>query len=92
MDISHTSLQSARPGKSAQSIGHQAKAAVEIARANDTELPKNAQGAAASAIARGADPQSVLAANLAINEPSVTESASPEPTVDPTEPDLQNQD
>lgn len=43
------------PGKSAQSVGHQAKAAVAEAAANGIELPKNAQGLAASQIARGVE-------------------------------------
>ena len=66
MDIAATSsVALSRPGKSAQSVGHVAKAAVAEARAAGVELPKNAQGMAASAIARGADPASVFAALLA---------------------------
>ena len=51
-----------RPGKSGQSMGHMAKAAVAEAKATGAELPKNAQGLAASAIAKGADPASIFAA------------------------------
>lgn len=49
-----------------------AKAAVAEARAAGIELPKNAQGMAASAIARGADPASLFAAKVTgeIDEPS----------------------
>ena len=43
------------PGRSAQSTGHQAKAAVAAAREAGIELPKNAQGLAASQIARGVE-------------------------------------
>ena len=49
-------------GKSAQSVGHMAKAAVAQAAAAGADLPSNAQGLAASQIARGADPASVFAA------------------------------
>ncbi len=59
----------ARPGKSGQSVGHLAKAAVAEARANGTDLPKNAQGVAASAIAGGADPASVFAAKVVTEPP-----------------------
>ena len=52
-------------GKSAQSAGHLAKAAVAEARAAGAELPKNAQGMAASQIAHGADPGSVFAGIIA---------------------------
>lgn len=63
------------PGKSAQSTGHLAKAAVAEVRAGGIELPKNAQGKAASAIAQGADPASVFAA--------VTEPAPVNPPAEP---------
>lgn len=65
MDISSTSSQIAvvqSPGKSAQSVGHQAKAAVAEAAANGIELPKNAQGVAASQIARGVEAAMVFQA------------------------------
>ena len=71
----------ARPGKSGQSVGHLAKAAVAEARAAGVELPKNAQGHAASRIAGGADPASVFAALV---EPPVEE---PPVTSDPVTPD-----
>lgn len=54
--------QPAQPGKSAQAPGQLAKQAIAAARAAGVELPRNAQGVAASAIARGADPSSVFAA------------------------------
>lgn len=47
---------------SEQAVGQQAKAAVAQARADGVDLPKNAQGLAASGIARGAEPASVFAA------------------------------
>lgn len=63
----------ARPGKSAQAPGQQAKVAVAAAEAAGIALPKNAQGMAASAIARGADPASIFAALVAPPEPPATE-------------------
>ncbi|MHA6262937.1 hypothetical protein ACXYMO_07030 [Arenibacterium sp. CAU 1754] len=62
-----------RPGKSAQSIGHQAKQAVAAAREAGVEAPRNAQGAAASQIAQGADPASVFAARIAELPPAPTD-------------------
>ena len=55
----------ADPGKRADAVGQQAKAAVAAARETGLELPKNAQGVAASGIARGADPASIFAALVA---------------------------
>ena len=46
----------------AGAVGQQAKVAVAAAREAGLDLPKNAQGLAASAIARGAAPESVFAA------------------------------
>lgn len=54
----------ARPGKSAGAPGQLAKIAVADAKAAGAALPKNAQGMAASAIAKGADPASVFAAMI----------------------------
>ena len=51
----------ARPGKSGQSVGHLAKAAVAGARTAGADLPKNAQGYVASMIAQGAAPAAVCA-------------------------------
>lgn len=59
---SNTMTTPTRPGKSAQAVGQMAKAAVAEARAAGVEMPKNAQGMAASAIARGADSSSVFLA------------------------------
>ena len=53
---------SVEQGRRAEAIGQQAKAAVAAAREAGAELPKNAQGIAASGIARGADPSSIFAA------------------------------
>ncbi|NNF72127.1 MAG: hypothetical protein HKN02_08055 [Rhodobacteraceae bacterium] len=64
------------PGKSAEAPGQQAKAAVAQARADGIDLPRNAQGVAASQIARGADPASVFAA---LNPPPVED---PPPVAD----------
>lgn len=49
-------------GRRAEAVGQQAKAAIAAAREAGAELPKNAQGIAASGIARGADPSSIFAA------------------------------
>ncbi|NNL18599.1 MAG: hypothetical protein HKP37_07655 [Boseongicola sp.] len=49
-------------GRRGEAVGQQAKAAVAAARSAGAELPKNAQGLAASGIARGADPASIFAA------------------------------
>jgi len=65
-----------RPGKSAQAVGQIAKVAVAEAKAAGIDLPKNAQGMAASAIAKGADPSTIFAALIA-----------PEPEVDVVIPD-----
>ncbi|MBT8477150.1 MAG: hypothetical protein HKO95_15090 [Rhodobacteraceae bacterium] len=64
------------PGKSAEAPGQQAKAAVAQVRADGIDLPSNAQGVAASQIARGADPASVFAA---LNPPPVED---PPPVAD----------
>lgn len=72
MNISATaSVTPTRPGKLAQAVGQIAKAAVAEARAAGVDLPKNAQGFAASSIAHGAEASSVFAAMI-IAEP-VTE-------------------
>lgn len=60
-----------KPGKASQSVGHMAKAAVADARAAGVELPGNALGKAASAIAQGADPALVFAAKVAALAPDV---------------------
>lgn len=49
-----------RPGRSSQAVGHMAKAAVAAAQAAGIELPRNAQGRAASAIAHGADAETLF--------------------------------
>ncbi len=53
---------SVEQGRRAEAVGQQAKAAVAAATEAGAELPKNAQGIAASGIARGADPSSIFAA------------------------------
>ncbi len=56
-------MQGAKSGR-AGAVGQQAKVAVAAARETGAELPKNAQGHAASAIAHGAAPESVFAARV----------------------------
>jgi len=58
----------AKSGRAA-SVGHQAKAAVAAAREAGIDLPKNAQGFAASAIAHGAAPESVFVALVTLPPP-----------------------
>ena len=66
MEVTATAtVASMRPGKSAQAAGHLAKAAFAEAKSVGIEVPKNAQGMAASSIARGAEPSSVFAALVA---------------------------
>lgn len=57
------------PGKKMMSIGHLAKAAVTAARDAGAELPKNAQGVAASGLARSADPETLFASLIAPEDP-----------------------
>ena len=68
------------PGKSAQSVGHRAKAAVADAREAGLEVPKNAQGYAASMIAKGADPATLFAA-LVQEPPQETPATDTEPAI-----------
>jgi len=58
----YTRPSGADAGRRGEAVGQQAKAAVSAAREAGAELPKNAQGLAASGIARGADPASIFAA------------------------------
>ncbi|RZW08664.1 MAG: hypothetical protein EX266_05280 [Rhodobacteraceae bacterium] len=51
-------------GKRADAVGQQAKAAVAVAREAGQTLPSNAQGLAASAVARGIDPATLFAARV----------------------------
>lgn len=75
MDVAATtSMAVTRPGKAAQAVGQIAKVAVAEAKSLGVDLPKNAQGVAASAIARGAQAGSVFAAIVV-----------PEMTAEPTE-------
>lgn len=60
-------------GKSMQSIGYLAKMAVAQARENGGEVQRNAQGAAASAFARGADMETVLASLVSAETPEPQE-------------------
>lgn len=53
------------PGKSGMAVGQIAKKTVAAAFAAGIEMPRNAQGIAASALARGADPASLFAAQVA---------------------------
>lgn len=45
-------------------VGQQAKSAIVMAREAEGDIPRNAQGVAASAIARGIDPASLFAARV----------------------------
>ena len=65
-------VSAARPGKNGQSVGHLAKQAVSAAREAGIDLPRNAQGVAASQIAQGADPASVFAAAAEPDVPAGT--------------------
>lgn len=67
---SSTTMAAARSGKARQSVGHMAKTAVAEAKLLGVDLPKNAQGMAASAIARGAEAGSVFAA-IVVSEPTI---------------------
>jgi hypothetical protein len=53
------------PSNRVNAVGQMAKSAVQDARNAGAELPRNAQGQAASRIARGADPESVFSALIA---------------------------
>lgn len=60
--------ETAGPSNRVNAIGQLAKTAVQDARESGIELPKNAQGYAASRIARGADPESVFSALVSGND------------------------
>ena len=51
-------------GKSAESVGHRAKTMSAEMRAAGRDLPRNATGVIASAIARGLPPESLFAARV----------------------------
>ena len=68
------------PGKKMQAVGQKAKMAVAMAREAGIDLPKNAQGIAASGLARGADPESLFASLV---EPDPVD---PDPVGDPDMP------
>lgn len=53
------------PSNRVNAVGQLARTAVQDARESGIDLPKNAQGHAASRIARGADPESVFSALVA---------------------------
>lgn len=55
-------IRSEQAARAEQAVGQQAKAAVTAARETNDTLPKNSQGLAASAIARGIDPSSLFQA------------------------------
>lgn len=84
MDISGASTVAfTRPGKSGQAIGHIAKAAVAEAKTAGVDLPENAQGMAASAIAKGADPASIFAALV---QPDPVDPPSDDTGLEPADP------
>lgn len=72
-------------GRNANAVGQQAKLAVAEARAAGVALPSNAQGIAASGIARGVDPASLFASQVA--EPPVSEPSSDAPEARADAPD-----
>ena len=78
--------ETAGPGKKMQSVGHLAKRAVAAAMEAGIDLPKNAQGMAASAIAKGADPASVFDALVQPEDPV----ADPVGTAEKTEAPVQD--
>ncbi len=65
------------PGKSDAAPGQIAKDVVAQAKAAGADLPKNAQGMAASQIAQGADPESVFSAIIPVAEPVEAEDQTP---------------
>lgn len=67
-------------GKRAEAVGQQAKALVAAAREAGAALPKNAQGIAAAAVARGVDPASLFAAR--VTEPDAALDNSVPPTAE----------
>lgn len=71
-------------GKRVDAVGLQAKAAVAVAREFGAEVPRNAQGLAASAAARGIDPASLLTARFAADDAATGQTA--EPPVSPDDP------
>ncbi|MBB96195.1 MAG: hypothetical protein CML68_16590 [Rhodobacteraceae bacterium] len=76
-------MPAAGPGKSGQSVGHQAKATVAAAKEAGIEPPKNAQGLAASQIARGVEAAMIFTAP----EPPVSDPPVADPPVsDPADP------
>ncbi len=73
-------------GQAGNAPGQQAKEAVRTAREAGAELPKNAQGVASSAIARGAEPSSVFAALVPPpSEPTPPDLPDPYPDIVPYE-------
>lgn len=62
--FSPESVDTARKGRSGAAVGQQAKAAVAAAIEAGIDVPRNAQGLAASSIARGADPAALFAAQV----------------------------
>ncbi len=69
---------SPRPGNSANAVGQLAKQAVSAAQEAGIALPKNAQGFAASQIARGADAASLFAVQIDEVTREVSETAAVE--------------
>ena len=75
------------PGNKQNSVGHRAKAAVVAARDAGLDLPKNAQGFAASAIAKGADSASVFQSLIVSDDPPVSDEVPTDVIVDLVPPD-----
>lgn len=70
------------PGKKMNAVGQKARMAVMTAREAGADLPKNAQGMAASGLARGADPETLFASLI---QPDPVDPVHPTDPVDPVE-------
>ena len=73
------------PSNRVNGVGQMARAAAQDARENGLDLPKNAQGHAASQIARGADPESVFSALVADTTPADDGAENADPAADAPE-------
>ncbi len=70
-------------------IGHQAKAAVVVAREAGVDLPNNAQGIAASGLARGVDAAALFASLVTPDDPVMPDDpVVPDDPVLPDDPDV----
>lgn len=79
-------------GKRAEAVGQQAKAIVTVAREAGADLPRNAQGLAASGVARGVDPASLFAARVEEPDPVGEPVAAEPPPIVVAEPEAQTEE